>query len=96
MEGDDVGIGFGEVGNDVIYGFDYQVYVNWCGGMWMDCFVDYGVDGQVGDIVIVYYVEVNLVGISGNDIVYFFIKFGKVGGKQVGSDLMGYDGYIIG
>ena len=43
---------------------------------------DHGTNGQVGDVVVVHNVKVNNVGTSLQDIVDFFTKLGKVGGKD--------------
>lgn len=33
MEGDNVGVGFGKIRNDVVDWFYYQVNVDWCGNI---------------------------------------------------------------
>lgn len=92
VEVDVGGIGFGEVWNDVVYWFYYQVYVDWCGDVvFVQCLVDYWVDGQVGYVMVVYYIEMYLVCIGGEYVVYFFVQVGEVCGQDGGGDdVVGY------
>jgi len=86
VEGDDIGAGFGEVGNDAIHRLDHQMHVNRHLHVRADGFANQRADGQVGNIMVVHHVEVNNVGAGSDDIADFFAQTGEIGGQDTGGD----------
>ena len=86
VEGDDVGAGLGEVGDDAIDRLHHQVHVDRRRGVRADGLAHQRTDGEVGDVMVVHDVEVNPVGASGDDVADLLAEAGKIGGQQAGGD----------
>jgi hypothetical protein len=86
VEGDHVGTGLGEIGNDAVHRLHHQVHVDHRFGVRAQRLAHQRADGQVGHVMVVHHVEMDPVGARGDDVAHFLAECGEVGGQNAGGD----------
>ena len=86
VEGDDIGAGLGEIGNDAINRLDHQMHVNRRRSARANGFANQRPNRQIGHIMVVHHVKVNPVGARGDDVGHLLAQLGEVGRKQARCD----------
>ena len=70
MKGDDIGAGFGKIGDDAVDRLDHQVHIDRHCHMRANRLADQWADGQIGNIMVIHHVKVDNVGASADDVAY--------------------------
>ena len=82
VEGDDVGAGPCEIGNDAVHRLDHQMHVDRGLRQGADGLTDQRADSQVRHVVVVHHVEMNPVRTGSDDIHDLLPELGEIGGKD--------------